>query len=115
MVVEAVTRRDGPRSASSYHINHSRPVSHMRELERDLPSDDGAGLRVAIVGDGRMGRALVRGLGSAPEFAVAGPLGRGADGRGADVVLLCVPDGQIAAAASLVAPGRLVGHCSGAT
>src|SRR3954469_8316479 len=43
------------------------------------------------------------------------PLGRGSDGAGADVVLLCVPDGEIAAAATLVAPGRLVGHCSGAT
>jgi predicted short-subunit dehydrogenase-like oxidoreductase (DUF2520 family) len=30
-------------------------------------------------------------------------------------VLLCVPDGQIAAAAALIVPGRLVGHCSGAT
>jgi predicted short-subunit dehydrogenase-like oxidoreductase (DUF2520 family) len=32
-----------------------------------------------------------------------------------DVVLLCVPDGQIAAAARAVPPGPLVGHCSGAT
>jgi predicted short-subunit dehydrogenase-like oxidoreductase (DUF2520 family) len=29
-------------------------------------------------------------------------------------VLLCVPDGQIAAAAEDMAPGPLVGHCSGA-
>src|SRR4051812_5852139 len=46
------------------------------------------------------------------------PLGRGSDGAGADVVLLCVPDGEIAAAAACVAGGRdglLVGHCSGAT
>jgi predicted short-subunit dehydrogenase-like oxidoreductase (DUF2520 family) len=46
---------------------------------------------------------------------VVGPLGRGADGAGADGVLLCVPDGEIAAAAALIAPGPLVGHCSGAT
>ncbi|MHB8690751.1 MAG: DUF2520 domain-containing protein [Solirubrobacteraceae bacterium] len=30
-------------------------------------------------------------------------------------MLLCVPDGEIAAAASLITPGPLVGHCSGAT
>ncbi|HUJ34236.1 MAG TPA: pantoate--beta-alanine ligase [Solirubrobacteraceae bacterium] len=42
-------------------------------------------------------------------------MGRGADGRGADAVLLCVPDAEIAPAASHVAPGPLLGHCSGAT
>jgi predicted short-subunit dehydrogenase-like oxidoreductase (DUF2520 family) len=71
---------------------------------------------IAIVGRGRMGPALARALGAAGH-AVLGPLGRGADGAGADVVLLCVPDGQIAAAARAVAPrdGLIVGHCSGAT
>jgi predicted short-subunit dehydrogenase-like oxidoreductase (DUF2520 family) len=71
---------------------------------------------VAIVGRGRMGPALAGALGAAGH-SVAGPLGRGADGDGADVVLLCVPDGEIAAAARAVAPhdGLLVGHCSGAT
>jgi predicted short-subunit dehydrogenase-like oxidoreductase (DUF2520 family) len=44
-----------------------------------------------------------------------GPLARGADAADADAVLLCVPDQEIAAAASRIAPGRLVGHCSGAT
>jgi predicted short-subunit dehydrogenase-like oxidoreductase (DUF2520 family) len=34
---------------------------------------------------------------------------------GAEAVLLCVPDGQIAAAAAAVPAGPLVGHCSGAT
>jgi predicted short-subunit dehydrogenase-like oxidoreductase (DUF2520 family) len=71
---------------------------------------------IAIVGRGRMGRALARALGAAGH-AVVGPLGRGADGAGADVVVLCVPDGQIGAAAAAIAPreGLLVGHCSGAT
>jgi len=88
----------------------------MRELERDLPSDDAACSRVAVVGPGRLGRALVRALSDASgAFEPVGPLGRGADGREADAVLLCVPDGQIAAAASLIVPGPLVGHCSGAT
>lgn len=43
------------------------------------------------------------------------PLGRGGGGAGARVVLLCVPDAEIAAAAACVPPGPLVGHCSGAT
>ncbi|HEY1522674.1 MAG TPA: Rossmann-like and DUF2520 domain-containing protein [Solirubrobacteraceae bacterium] len=87
----------------------------MRELERDLPSQDVGRDRIAIVGAGRLGTALAGALASSSEFEPVGPLGRGADGRGAEAVLLCVPDGQIAAAASLIAPGRLVGHCSGAT
>jgi predicted short-subunit dehydrogenase-like oxidoreductase (DUF2520 family) len=33
----------------------------------------------------------------------------------ADAVLLCVPDGEIANAAAAIAPGPLVGHCSGAS
>jgi predicted short-subunit dehydrogenase-like oxidoreductase (DUF2520 family) len=88
----------------------------MRELERDLPSNDPAHTRIAIVGDGRLGQALVRALSHAGDaLEPIGPLGRGADGRDADAVLLCVPDGQIATAASLIVPGPLVGHCSGAT
>jgi predicted short-subunit dehydrogenase-like oxidoreductase (DUF2520 family) len=69
---------------------------------------------VAIVGRGRLGAALAEAL-RAAGARVDGPLGRGADGADADVVLLCVPDGEIASAAAHVAPGRLVGHCSGAT
>ncbi|MGA8721723.1 MAG: DUF2520 domain-containing protein, partial [Solirubrobacteraceae bacterium] len=46
---------------------------------------------------------------------MSGPLGRGADGAAADAVLLCVPDAEIARAAAHIAPGPLVGHCSGAT
>jgi predicted short-subunit dehydrogenase-like oxidoreductase (DUF2520 family) len=72
------------------------------------------GCPVAIVGRGRLGGALVTALRDAG-LAVDGPLGRGADGAGADTVILCVPDGEIAAAAAHVVPGRLVGHCSGAT
>jgi predicted short-subunit dehydrogenase-like oxidoreductase (DUF2520 family) len=64
---------------------------------------------IAIVGDGRIGRALAGAL------RATGPFGRGHDGAHADAVLLCVPDGEIATAAAAIAPGRLVGHCSGAT
>src|SRR5919197_5090802 len=69
---------------------------------------------VALIGAGRMGRALAEAMRGA-ELRVSGPLGRGADGRGADIVLLCVPDAAIAEAARAVKRGPLVGHCSGAT
>jgi predicted short-subunit dehydrogenase-like oxidoreductase (DUF2520 family) len=86
----------------------------MWELERDSSSDDPS-CRLAIVGQGRLGCALTHALAARPGYQLQGPLGRGADGRDADVVLLCVPDQEIAAAAAPIAPGRLVGHCSGAT
>jgi predicted short-subunit dehydrogenase-like oxidoreductase (DUF2520 family) len=91
----------------------------MWELERDTTLPAIARLRCAIVGAGRLGRALAAGLRDAG-MPVDGPLGRGADGSNADVVLLCVPDGEIAAAAAAITRcpdggGPLVGHCSGAT
>jgi predicted short-subunit dehydrogenase-like oxidoreductase (DUF2520 family) len=96
----------------------------MRELERDPSAGILACARLAIVGQGRLGRALAAAL-TAAGCDVTGPYGRGFnghcfdgdgfDGHRADVVLLCVPDGEIGAAASLIAPGPLVGHCSGAT
>jgi predicted short-subunit dehydrogenase-like oxidoreductase (DUF2520 family) len=69
---------------------------------------------IAIVGAGRLGTALTAAL-SAAGHVVRGPLGRDADPGAATVVLLCVPDGEIAAAAAAVPAGPLVGHCSGAT
>jgi predicted short-subunit dehydrogenase-like oxidoreductase (DUF2520 family) len=86
----------------------------MRELERDSTSSIPARGTLAVIGAGRLGTALVIALGEAG-YTVLGPLGRGADARGADAVLLCVPDHEIAAAAAVIAPGPLVGHCSGAT
>lgn len=67
---------------------------------------------MAIVGRGRLGRALALAFKGA-ELRVSGPFDRGADGSGADVVLLCVPDAAISVAARAVRPGPLVGHCSG--
>jgi predicted short-subunit dehydrogenase-like oxidoreductase (DUF2520 family) len=111
----------------------------MRELERDSLQDDPAcrsgvsralgssqtaswalhgrksPLVVAIVGGGRLGTALAAALDGLEQWQVAGPFGRGHDGAGADVVLLCVPDAEISNAARLIEPGPLVGHCSGAT
>jgi predicted short-subunit dehydrogenase-like oxidoreductase (DUF2520 family) len=63
---------------------------------------------IAIVGAGRLGTSLATAL------AAPSPLGRGANPR-ASVVLLCVPDAEIAAAGAAIEPGALVGHCSGAT
>jgi predicted short-subunit dehydrogenase-like oxidoreductase (DUF2520 family) len=68
---------------------------------------------IALVGAGRLGTALAAAL-RAAAVAVEGPLGRGAQPR-AGVVLLCVPDGEIAATAAGIGAGRVVGHCSGAT
>jgi predicted short-subunit dehydrogenase-like oxidoreductase (DUF2520 family) len=90
----------------------------MWELEREPAIPALARLRCAIVGAGRLGRALAASLRDAG-IPVEGPLGRGARCQDADVVLLCVPDGEIADAAAAVAHdaehgGPLVGHCSGA-
>lgn len=90
-----------------------RPVSLMRELERESSSEPPACARVAIVGRGRLGTALADAL--RERYEIVGPLGRGAEPRGIDAVLLCVPDGEIAAAAALIPAGPAVGHCSGAT
>ena len=91
----------------------------MREPERDSGPGVRARARLAVVGRGRLGSALTAALAVAGRD-VSGPFGRGFDGHAddgdtADVVLLCVPDAEIAAAAALIAPGPLVGHCSGAT
>jgi predicted short-subunit dehydrogenase-like oxidoreductase (DUF2520 family) len=75
-----------------------------------IVADIGTALRCAVVGAGRLGVALV---GALPE--AAGPFGRGFDGGDHEIVLLAVPDREIGTAAGAIAPGRLVGHCSGAT
>jgi len=69
--------------------------------------------RIAIVGRGRLGTALASAL-DAGGTPVEGPFGRGFDGVGYDVVILAVPDGQIATAAAGIVDGPLVGHCAGA-
>jgi predicted short-subunit dehydrogenase-like oxidoreductase (DUF2520 family) len=64
-----------------------------------------------IVGRGRMGTALAAAL-RQTGAEVRGPLGRGESVQGADVVLLCVPDREIAAAAATIPAGPIVGHVS---
>lgn len=68
---------------------------------------------IAIVGQGRLGTALFNALHAAGVEPI-GPLGRGGFAGEADVVFLCVPDSQIAAAAAAVPRGALLAHCSGA-
>jgi predicted short-subunit dehydrogenase-like oxidoreductase (DUF2520 family) len=68
---------------------------------------------VAIVGAGRLGSAFARAL-TAADIPVEGPLGRDATPQ-SEVVLLCVPDAEIAGAASGAGAARFVGHVSGAT
>ncbi|HYM57261.1 MAG TPA: DUF2520 domain-containing protein, partial [Solirubrobacteraceae bacterium] len=85
----------------------------MRELDRTSHPDP-LPRRCALVGAGRLGHALAAAL-RKRGLEVEGPLGRGGDPAGAEAVLLCVPDGEIGAAAAAVTPGPLVGHCSGAT
>lgn len=58
-----------------------------------------------------MGEALASALDDAG-LPVRGPLGRGATGDGAAIVLLCVPDREIANAARLIIDGPVVGHVS---
>jgi len=83
-----------------------------------LPAGTRLPRRVAVVGAGRMGTALAGALAAAGLHA-DGPLGRGRPpAHDVDVVLLCVPDAQIAVAAASLPDGRrgrLVGHCSAAT
>ncbi|MBW3608354.1 MAG: DUF2520 domain-containing protein [Actinobacteria bacterium] len=82
-----------------------------------LPARAAVPDRLAIVGAGRMGMALARAL-SVAAIDIEGPLRRSeTPSDDTTVVLLCVPDGQIEAAAAAVSArsGRLVGHTSAAT
>ena len=76
--------------------------------------DNPKSLRCAVVGRGRLGPALAGGLEDAGH-EVVGPLGREPIPVDLDVVILAVPDGEIATVAATVPAGTLVGHCSGAT
>ena len=98
----------------------------MRELERDLPEDAGASAgtaalpSLAVVGAGRVGRAIARaGNVAGLELTLAGRDDSLDACRQADAALLCVPDAAITDAAQRIAdavpPLRLVGHTSGAT
>ena len=78
---------------------------------------DGAPQRVRIVGAGRAGRSFATALGDRGWHVDL--VGRDADpaglAQGVDLVLLCVPDAQVAAVAASIEPveGTVVAHCAG--
>src|ERR1043165_10256765 len=67
---------------------------------------------VTIVGPGRLGNALTKAL-KAKGVAVSGPLKKGDTIQG-KIVLLAVPDREIANVAKLVPKESMVGHTAGA-
>jgi predicted short-subunit dehydrogenase-like oxidoreductase (DUF2520 family) len=69
---------------------------------------------LAVIGGGRLGTRLSAAL-RASGLEVEGPLGRGETPGPATAVILCVPDGEIGAAAAAAGAAPLVGHTSGAT
>jgi predicted short-subunit dehydrogenase-like oxidoreductase (DUF2520 family) len=66
---------------------------------------------IAIVGRGRLGRAIAAAFTQAG-IGVRGPLARGESPGSANLILLCVPEPELSAASAAIARGPLVGHCS---
>jgi predicted short-subunit dehydrogenase-like oxidoreductase (DUF2520 family) len=94
----------------------------MRELERDSKRLGSAALRapIAVVGPGRVGRAIARAaIDAGLDVSLAGRRDAVAASERSEIALLCVPDAEIEAAcetiSAAVPPLRLVGHVSGAT
>ena len=90
----------------------------MRELERERSENERDIPALAIIGAGRVGRAIHRASHAAGvDSTLAGRKDALAASEGAEAVLLCVPDAAIEAACetvSEVASIRFVGHTSGA-
>jgi predicted short-subunit dehydrogenase-like oxidoreductase (DUF2520 family) len=82
------------------------PTSDGPDVAPELPAGP-----CVVIGRGRMGTALASAL-AASGVSVLGPLGRDETAAGAGLVVLCVPDREIAAAAAAIAPGPIVGHVS---
>ncbi|MHC2998560.1 DUF2520 domain-containing protein [Microbacterium sp. HJ5] len=79
------------------------------------PNPSRTAASISVVGPGRVGRASAAAL-RAAGYEVHGPFGRSEEVGRADVVLLCVPDREIAALVPAVRErAPLVGHTSGAT
>jgi predicted short-subunit dehydrogenase-like oxidoreductase (DUF2520 family) len=68
-------------------------------------------LRITVVGAGRLGTALTIAL-RARDVPVVGPVRRGEPVPLSDVVLLAIPEREIASAAATLPQGTLAGHCS---
>jgi predicted short-subunit dehydrogenase-like oxidoreductase (DUF2520 family) len=92
----------------------------MRELERDTEPSEPERAPLAIVGAGRVGRAIERAAaGAGIDARVAGRRSAVDSCRATRAALLCVPDAEIEAACEVISPAvpplELVGHTSGAT
>ncbi len=92
----------------------------MRELERERTDNETGIPALAIVGPGRVGRALARAAtGAGLDVELAGRRDAVAACERAGAALLCVPDSEIVVAcetiSAAVPPLRFVGHTSGAT
>ncbi len=71
--------------------------------------------QIVVVGCGRLGTSLHNALVRAGRLCSDGPKGRGENGEGADLVILCVSDRSIQEASEAIDPGPLVVHTSGAS
>ena len=91
----------------------------MRELERQTNGNERDIPALAIIGAGRVGRAIHRAAqAEGIDSRLAGRDNAAAACAGAEAALLCVPDDSIEAACEAIAvmPGlRFIGHTSGAT
>jgi len=95
----------------------------MRELEREISPDNSAATlpeALTVCGAGRLGGSLARAASEAGlEVRTAGRADAADACAGAEIVLLSVPDAEIAAACEVAAGAdpapRLIGHTSGAT
>lgn len=101
-------------------LTQLRLVSRMRELERQPNGNERHIPALAIIGAGRVGRA-VHGAARAEgiDSHLAGPADAIKVCEGTEAALLCVPDAAIEKACEAIAeavpPLRFVGHTSGAT
>lgn len=68
-------------------------------------------LPLAILGPGRLGRALSTALADAG-LSVTGPVRHVSELGDAPVVLACVPERALPEVAGLIRPGTILGHCS---
>jgi len=91
----------------------------MWELERELNGNERDIPALAVIGAGRVGRAIHRAArAEGIDSRLAGRADAAAACESAEIALLCVPDGAIEEACETIAdaPGlRFVGHTSGAT
>jgi predicted short-subunit dehydrogenase-like oxidoreductase (DUF2520 family) len=99
-------------------LTQLRLVSRMWELERELNGNERDIPALAVIGAGRVGRAIHRAArAEGIDSRLAGRADAAEACESAEVALLCVPDGAIEEACETIAdaPGlRFVGHTSGA-